>query len=223
MEANIKPHDLAVWQNLHTDLMPGVQAGGQTYAAPMGQYQLLLPIRTLPTGDKGVASLILNQASFTVLDAIADHVAAQLESHKPDVIVAVPTLGLPLGEALARRFGHDRMIPLSTSRKFWYDDALSEPISSITSPDQSKRLYIDPRMIALTKGCVAVVDDVFSTGKSIAATLRLMDKINVRPVALACAMLQGQAWRGVTGDVPICHAIHTPILSKTESGWHDPY
>ncbi|OIQ27613.1 MAG: phosphoribosyltransferase [Alphaproteobacteria bacterium MedPE-SWcel] len=211
---------LDVWQDLHDDLRPGVQADGETFAAAMGGKQLLLPIRTLPDGLRGVASLVLNQASFSVLDAIADHVAAQLHPHAPDIIVAMPTLGLPLGEALARRLGHRRMVPLSTSRKFWYDDGLSTPISSITSPDQVKQLYVDPRMVPLLQDArVAVVDDVLSSGKSMGAALSLMTKIGIAPHVIGCAMLQGETWRDVVGRTPVCHAIHTPILTKTKNGW----
>ncbi|TNJ40607.1 phosphoribosyltransferase [Phaeobacter sp. B1627] len=211
---------LDVWQDLHDDLRPGVQDDGETFAAELGRQQLLLPIRTLPNGTNGVASLILNQASFSVLDAIADHVAARLRPHAPDVIVAMPTLGLPLGEALARRLGHKRMVPLSTSRKFWYEDALSTPITSITTPDQGKHLYMDPRMVPLLQGArVAVVDDVLSSGKSMSAALTLMAKAGIAADVIGCAMLQGEAWRGVVGRTPVCHAIHTPILTQEKTGW----
>ncbi|MBT9384998.1 phosphoribosyltransferase [Pseudooceanicola sp. CBS1P-1] len=209
-----------VWQQLHTDLTPGVQPDRETYAVAMGDAQLLLPIRTLPDGARGTASLILNQASFPVLDAIADRVAAALEGHAPEVIIAVPTLGLPLAEAVARRLGHARLVPLGTSRKFWYDEALSVELSSITTPSGGKRLYVDPRMLPLLEGRrVAVVDDVLSSGKSIAAVLRLMELIGVAPVAIGAAMLQGTGWQAHVGAVPVEGAFATPILTKTPEGW----
>jgi adenine/guanine phosphoribosyltransferase-like PRPP-binding protein len=54
--------------------------------------------------------------------------------YAPQAIIGVPTLGLPLANGVARRLGHPRMVALGTSRKFWYSDDLSEPLSSITSP-----------------------------------------------------------------------------------------
>lgn len=207
-----------VWQHLHTDLTPGVQKDQETYAVPFGPHQLLLPIRQLADG-RGVASLIVNQASFAVLDALADDLAARLTRHRPDVIVGVPTLGLTLAEGIARRLGHGRMVPLGTSRKFWYDEALSVDLRSITSPGGGKRLYIDPRMLPLLTGRVAVVDDVLSTGASIAATLRLLTLTGVTPVAIGAAMLQGVAWRDRVGDTPVEGAFATPILTKTPDGW----
>lgn len=207
-----------VWQTLHSDLAPGVQPDQDTYAVPFGAYQILLPIRQLADG-RGVASLIVNQASFAVLDALADALTDQLAQHRPDIIIGVPTLGLTLAEAVARRLGHARMVPLGTSRKFWYDDALSVDLKSITTPGGGKRLYVDPRMLPLLDGRVAVVDDVLSTGSSIASTLRLLNLIDVRPVAIGAAMLQGEAWRDRTGDTPVEGAFATPILTKTPEGW----
>lgn len=226
---------LDVWQKVHQDLKLGVQNDQQTYAAELFRSQtdltqntqspssLLLPIRTLPPnkeakgGQKGVASLILNQASFAVLDVIADQLVDQLMHFEPKLIIGVPTLGLPLAEACARRLGHGRYIPLSTSRKFWFDDTMSVKLSSITSPDQNKRLYCDPRMLSLieqSKEALVVIDDVISTGRSINSTLDLMDKIKVQPVAIGCAMLQGNSWRDFVRNIPICHVIATPILQK---------
>ena len=168
------------------------------YPAPLADgRQLALPIRVLPgDGKSAVASLILNQASFAVEDGLSNALATLLRAHKPDIIIGVPTLGLPLASNVARRLGHTRMVPLGTSRKFWYRDDLSEPMKSITSPTASKPIYVDPRMLPLLRGKrVAVVDDVISSGQSISAVLRLLAKAEIEPAAIGCAMLQGTNWQ----------------------------
>ncbi len=214
------PQDM--WQELFApaSLDAGLQPGGETYAAALNDgRQVILPIRHLPGGQhRAVASLIVNQAGFAVLDALADAVADAMRAHAPDVVVAVPTLGLPLAEGVARRLGHSRMVPLGTSRKFWYEDSLSEPLNSITTPDQVKRIYVDPRMLPLLEGRrVVVVDDVISTGTSMASVLRLLKRAGIAPVAIGAAMLQGEAWRQRMADeapgCPVFGAIETPILS----------
>lgn len=158
--------------------------------------QLCLPLRVLPgDGKSAVSSLILNQASFTVEDGLAAALVMLLRAKAPEFIIGVPTLGLPLASNVARRLGHTRMVPLGTSRKFWYRDDLSEPMKSITSPTAAKTLYIDPRMLPLLRGKrVAVVDDVISSGQSMGAVLRLLAKAEIEPVAIGCAMLQGRHW-----------------------------
>lgn len=202
-----------VWQHLHQGLEPGIQPDGVTFVSSLGDCQLLQPIRTLPDSGNRIASLILNQASFEVLDKIADILSDKLRRYNVDVVVAVPTLGMPLAEAVARRLGHSRLVPLGYSQKFWYDPELAVDISSITSSKLPKKLYIDPRMVPLIKGKrVAVVDDVISSGTSIRAVLQLLRKIGVEPVVIGVAMLQGDSWAELGLNIEAAFA--TPILPR---------
>jgi adenine/guanine phosphoribosyltransferase-like PRPP-binding protein len=222
--ARLEPH--AFWQRIDA---PGTYPSApdtlyhDAYPAslPDGR-QLLLPLRKLPgSGGGALASLIINQASFEVEDALADIMAQQWRAEAPDVIVGVPTLGLPLANAVARRLGHQRMVALGTSRKFWYTDTLSHPMQSITSPDKGKTIYLDPRMIALLKERkVLVVDDVVSTGSSLAAVLALLQKADVVPAGISVAMEQGTRWRSVIEQSErVRGAIRSPLLEAAGTGY----
>jgi len=184
--------------------------------------QLLLPIRVLPgDGTAAVASLIVNQASFTVEDALSAAMVDLLRPYQPDVIIGVPTLGLPLANNVARRLDHGRMVALGTSRKFWYRDDLSAPMSSITSPTHQRTIFLDPRSLPLLTGKrVVVVDDVISSGTSMAAVLHLLDRVGIAPVAIAAAMLQGTRWHEplTKWRDRITAPLASPRLAKTPSG-----
>jgi adenine/guanine phosphoribosyltransferase-like PRPP-binding protein len=117
------------------------------------------------------------------------------------------------------------MVALGTSRKFWYSDALSEPMSSITSPTHSKTIFLDPRLLPLLIGKrVVVVDDVISSGTSMAAVLRLLETAGVAPVAIVVAMLQSKRWQDPLA--PWRGRIHAPIsspmLARTPTGRWQP-
>lgn len=228
---SIEPHHF--WQELHpagtfgteppegfSDFYPSTFADGR---------QLLLPIRVLPgDGDRAVASLIVNQASFAVEDALSDAMADLARPYRPEVLIGVPTLGLPLANAVARRLGHARMVALGTSRKFWYREELSEPLSSITSPQHAKTLFLDPRMLPVLEGRrIVVVDDVVSSGASMVSVLRLMGKAGLEPHAVVVAMLQGRRWEGrIRKAVPrleghVHGAIASPLLGRSPAGgWY---
>lgn len=181
---------------------------------------LVLPIRPLAGSDNAIASLILNQASFAVEAALADELARPIAEAEPDIVVGLPTLGLSLARLVAERLGHARFVALGTSRKFWYDPALSVPLSSITSPGQEKRLYLDPRMVPLlSEARVCVVDDVISSGTSMRAGLEVLGKVGVSPVIVGAAMLQTRRWENTLSDVPVSGAFETPLLKKIEDGW----
>jgi adenine/guanine phosphoribosyltransferase-like PRPP-binding protein len=116
---------------------------------------------------------------------LATDLAQRIERFEPDVVVGVPTLGLTLASRVARKLSHTRYVPLGTPRKFWYRDDLSAPLSSVTTPDQEKRLYIDPRMLPLLEGRrVALVDDVISSGGGVKVT-GLVDMRHDRAISRA--------------------------------------
>ncbi|WP_438618055.1 phosphoribosyltransferase [Oryzifoliimicrobium ureilyticus] len=223
----MEPHDF--WQAFEP-AQPRTVTVPPSYVTEMPDgRRLRLPIRLLPNQKQGLASLIINQASFVVLDALADALASKLSSYRPDIIVGLPTLGLTLAAAVAVKLGHERYVPLGFSRKFWYDEELSVPVSSITTPDQQKKLYLDPRMLPLLEGPrVVLVDDVISSGRSIRAALSLLARRRIEPVAIGAAMLQSDRWlhslkegpQDVTGCVE--GVLQTPLLQLTASGDWQP-
>lgn len=221
----MEPHEF--WQEIYPPgtFAPGpVDAGLFAAALPDGR-QLALPIRPLPDGQRALASLIINQASFAVQAALAEALAERLAPYAPDIVVGLPTLGLTLASAVAQHLGHARYVPCGTSRKFWYDDKLSTAMSSVTTSAE-RRLYLDPRMLSLLPGRrVALIDDVISTGTSITAGLVLLAACGVEPVAIGAAMLQSDRWRERESDVlggwqdRVVGVFATPILGRQVDAW----
>jgi adenine/guanine phosphoribosyltransferase-like PRPP-binding protein len=219
----MQPHDF--WQEIH-------QPGSFDRAGPFSGFfpaelqdgsQIRLPIRPLADGQHALASLIINQASFDVQDALAADLAPKIAAFRPEVIVGLPTLGLTLAAAVARALGFPRYVPLGTSKKFWYDEALSVPLSSITTPEQQKRLYVDPRMLPLIAGKrVALIDDVISSGTSIVSGLSLMGSLGIEPVVIGAAMLQSTRWHerldGAGARDRVVGVFETPMLVKAGEG-----
>lgn len=221
----MQPHEF--WQKLYAPETFDVQGVHETFfpATLDDGRQLQLPIRPLSDKQHALASLIVNQAAFDVVHALSDDLAAKLKVFEPDVIIGLPTLGLTLASEVARKLGHSRYVPLGTSRKFWYEEELSVPLSSITTPDQIKRLYIDPRMLPLLDGRrIALVDDVISSGTSIVAALNLLNSRALKPVVIGAAMLQTQRWRAPLEQIGTEFAgmtrgcFTTPMLKHGENG-----
>ncbi|TCU03285.1 adenine/guanine phosphoribosyltransferase-like PRPP-binding protein [Rhizobium sullae] len=227
---DITPHDF--WQELHPPgSFPTDGDFTSFYVAELEDgRQLRLPIRVLADGEHALASLIVNQASFAVLDALAGQLAAKIEHFDIDIVAGLPTLGLTLAAAVAQKLGHARYVPFGTSRKFWYRDDLSVSLSSITTPEQQKRLYIDPRMLPLLQGRrVALIDDVISSGSSIVSGLQLVEACGIEPAVIAAAMLQSGRWReklaatGAQWPDRTVGVFATPLLERTAEGrWRAP-
>jgi adenine/guanine phosphoribosyltransferase-like PRPP-binding protein len=207
------------WQDFvaHTPHGP-VYADRYSATMPDGRV-LVLPLRDL--GQTAVAGLIANQASFIVVDALAGWMAEAAAPFAADVVVGLPTLGHVFGAAVARLLGHANWAALGTTRKLWYDDALSVPLSSITAPGAGRRLWLDPRLLPRLAGRrVLLVDDVISTGTSVRAGLALLRAVGIVPVAVCVAMIQGDRWMADwPGALPVVGAFATPLFDRTAAGW----
>ena len=190
-----------------------------------GRY-LVLPLRGMPSQpERCVASLIANQASIAVVETLASAMAEEARGFTVDCVVGLPTLGLAFAGGVAQALGHARYVPLGYSRKYWYRDELSEPVSSITTPGKGKLLYVDPNQLPLLAGRrVLVVDDAVSSGTTMVSALRLLERCGAEVVAIAVAMRQGTQWRdklrNAAGQaIPVVAAFDSPRMVRTPAGW----
>jgi len=124
-EAMPQPDLPEVWRDSYVAVMPDGSG-------------LALPLRDM--GETAVAGLIANQASFAVFDTLAAWMVEIARSHGAEIVVGLPTLGHAFAAAVARGLGHANWVAPGTSRKLWYEDALSVPLASITSPAPGRRL-----------------------------------------------------------------------------------
>lgn len=187
---------------------------------------LSLPLTPLPGGERAVALLMSNQTSFEVERNIVERMSEKARAAAPEVVVGIPTLGLAYARPVAEAIGLADFVALGHSRKFWYDDALSEPVVSSTSPDQSKRLYLDPALLARVHDRrVVIIDDVLNTGNTMAAALRLLMKAQASVAAIVAVLTEGWDWHAKLAEMDpaipgLVRALgHIPLFARSDAGW----
>jgi adenine/guanine phosphoribosyltransferase-like PRPP-binding protein len=208
------------WQTFTPAPDPFPEVWNASYAAPMRDGSaLILPLRDY--GATAIAGLIVNQASFAVVDTLVKWIAADVQHLGAEIIVGLPTLGHTLGAGVARVLGHSNWVAPGTTRKLWYDEALSVATRSVTSPGGGRTMWLDPRLVGRLSGRrVLIVDDVISTGSSASAGIGLLERAGIAPVAFAVAMSQGDEWRKKwRADIPLIAAFETPIFRRVAAGW----
>lgn len=186
-----------------------------------------LPFLALPPDfNTAIAYLCITENDFEVEDRLSTAMADMVRYLTPEIVIGMPTLGMVLAASVARKLGHPRYVPLSYSRKFWFEDELSVPVISITSPDKPKTVFIDPRLIERLEGKrVLLVEDVISTGGTLSAELALMKKIGANVVGVVTAIKETRVWFDKLGAIDpaypaLIHApIRFPLFRKTEKGW----
>ncbi|SDB73297.1 phosphoribosyltransferase [Belnapia rosea] len=209
---------MAFWQEFEAPIgMETPRRADALVPMPDGS-ALRLPLRDY--GAVGVTGLIANQASLAVARRLAGWMADAASRFAPEVVVGLPTLGHVFGPLVAEALGHSNWVAPGYSRKLWYEEGLSVPLASSTTP-VPRRLWLDPRLVARIEGRrVLLVDDVISTGHSALAGLELLAKAGVRPAAACVAMAQGDRWRAAwPGEVPLVAAFATPLYRPTPEGW----
>jgi adenine/guanine phosphoribosyltransferase-like PRPP-binding protein len=205
-------------------------------AAPYAQNYLLrlpdgdwveLPLVALPPDETtAIASLCITENSFDLEDRLSTAMTALARDLRPDVIVGMPTLGLVLAASVAKKLGHPYYVPLSYSRKFWFDDALSVSVNSITSPGPEKLVYLDPRLLYRLAGKrVVIVEDVISTGTTMLAQLALLAKAGVQVEGIVTAMQESRLWMkrlsAVDPTYPqrVRSVLRSPLFTRSSAGW----
>jgi len=170
-----------------------------TYTTTVGSQTIDLPLVRI--GDDLVIALLISVdhgVAFT--ECAARELAAQLSDLDVEIVASVATMGIPLGIEVSRALGLDDYVIFHKTPKIHLDDAITEPVKSITTGGSQKLLF-DRERVGVARGRrVALVDDVISTGASVKAALRLLRGVGARPVAVAALVTEAMAWRAALGE-----------------------
>ena len=136
-------------------------------------------------------------ASFVILGEceLVTKAAPLLEKKLPEVdyIVTAEAKGIPLVQELCRLRGLPYYFVARKSIKPYMDQPLTDEVVSITT-QKTQTLCLDGKDAMLLQGRrVAIVDDVISTGESLSAIERLVEKAGGSILARAAILAEGDA------------------------------
>ena len=136
-------------------------------------------------------------ASFVILGdcELVTAAAPLLAERLPEVdyLVTAEAKGIPLVNELSRILGLPYYIVARKSIKPYMDSPLTDELVSITT-QKVQTLCLDGKDAMLVKGKrVAIVDDVISTGESLLAMERLLEKAGANILARAAILAEGAA------------------------------
>jgi adenine/guanine phosphoribosyltransferase-like PRPP-binding protein len=170
-----------------------------TYTTTVGSQTVRLPLVEL-NDDLTIALLICVDMGVSFSETAGRELAELMRPARPDIVVSVATMGIPLAIEASRALGFDDYVILHKTPKTHLGEAWAEPVYSITT-DAPQKLRMDPARVDAVRGRrVAVVDDVISTGASLSAALRLVRRMDAEPVVIGCLMTEGGGWKHALGD-----------------------
>jgi adenine phosphoribosyltransferase len=190
----------------------------RTYRTDVGSQSVELPLVAVAE-DVTIALLICVDHGVAFAEQAGRELAELLRPARPEVVVSVATMGIPLAIEVTRALGLDDYVILHKTPKIHLGDTYVEPVRSITTgPLQTLRA--DPARVHAVEGRrVAVVDDVVSTGGSLRAALALLRRMGAEPVVVGSLLTEGQEWRSSLGpDAALVRALGAVPLFHPGAG-----
>ena len=110
-----------------------------------------------------------------------------------DYIITAEAKGIPLAHEMARQAGNERYILARKATKLYMRDVFEVSVRSITT-NREQHLYLDGADAELIKGKnILIVDDVISTGESLAALEALVNKAGGNICGRMAILAEGDA------------------------------
>ena len=139
----------------------------------------------------------LSIASFVILgDTESVRKTAPIIAKKlpeVDFIVTAEAKGIPLAYEISRVLNLNEYVVARKSVKAYMEEPIEVEVNSITTTN-SQKLYLNNQDAKKIKGKrVALVDDVISTGQSLKALERLVEKAGGKVLAKAAILAEGDA------------------------------
>ena len=153
-------------------------------------YKTELPILPLPSG--------INIAFFNLHGDVpkTEHCGKKLAEHLRDcdVLITAESKGLQLCHVCARELGHHYYAVARKSKKLYMQDGIEVEYGSSITTGKPQQLFLSAHDVSILKGKkVGIVDDVISTGESLAGLEKLVEKAGGIITKKAFVLAEGKA------------------------------
>ena len=161
----------------------------KTYTLHVAGLTRELPIIKL-SYDLSIASFVI-LGDTEIVRKTAPIIAKKLP--EVDLIVTAEAKGIPLAYEISKVLNLNEYVVARKSVKAYMEESIEVEVNSITTTN-SQKLYLNNRDAKKIKGKrIALVDDVISTGQSLKALERLVEKAGGKALAKAAILAEGDA------------------------------
>lgn len=179
-----------------------------------GEVVAELPLQWI-SDDLGIYSFVLldkvdwvKASATSLLERIDEVLAGGV-----DIIVTPEAKAITLAYELTNRLGLGDFVVARKSRKAYMSDPVSIDVQSITTQFTQQMWFGREDLDALRGRRVLVVDDVVSTGATLAALFGFLRSIDCEVVAVACVLTEGET-RDAYDGVPLISIGHLPLVHR---------
>ena len=160
------------------------------HSVDIAGFEAQLPVLPLPSGIS-IAFFNLHGDS-----ELTEHCAKALAPKLADcdVLITAESKGLQLTHCVARELGHRYYAVARKTKKLYMQDGIEITIQSSITTGKEQKLYLSKHDVDLIKGKkVGIVDDVVSTGASLAGLEELVEKAGATVYKKAFVLAEADA------------------------------
>lgn len=164
---------------------------GESFTVDICGRKEVLPVLEISDGIKVCFFNLHGNVALT--EHCGKKIAEIIEAYKPDVLITAESKGLQLTHVVARELNHEFYAVARKSKKLYMQDGIQVSVKSITTAAE-QCLYLSAHDVDLINGKrVAVIDDVVSTGASVAALESLVINAGGTVVCRTFVLAEGDA------------------------------
>lgn len=165
-------------------------------------------LELFPISDSLYIAGFIMFGDVEITKACAEALLKQAPEH--DIMITAESKGIPLLYEMARQSGAENYIVARKSKKLYMKDVVYTEVDSITT-ENKQRLCIGREEIDALRGKrVLIVDDVISTGESLAALEGLVNNVGGTIVGKMAVLAEGDA----IGREDITYLAPLPLFDK---------
>jgi adenine phosphoribosyltransferase len=139
------------------------------------------------------AELILGDVEF--IEKVAKALSSKIKQFSPSIVATPEAKAIALAYEVSKNLGHKKFVVARKSLKAYMKKYLVESVSSITTTEEQKLVLADDD-IDLVKGKgVCILDDVISTGGTIKALEKLVQRAEGKIVCKAAIWKEGSWYK----------------------------
>ncbi|MCH7587574.1 MAG: adenine phosphoribosyltransferase [Chloroflexi bacterium] len=181
-----------------------MNSDGETYRVKIGGIQRELPLVEVAPGVRIAVFNILGDTEL--VEACAQGMQIKLQDIAFDLLVTAEAKSIPLIHALSSRMRKPYIV-LRKAYKIYMGHAIEAETLSITT-GKPQKLFLDEKDHELADGKrIVLIDDVISTGSTLAGMRKVMEMAGSEVVAEAAVYTEGDAekWKEIIalGHLPL--------------------
>ncbi|ACB07152.1 phosphoribosyltransferase [Candidatus Korarchaeum cryptofilum OPF8] len=155
------------------------------------------------------ADLILGDMEF--IQAAAELMHDKVKRYDPEILVTPEAKAIAFAYELAKRLGHKRLVIARKSVKAYMTDYLIEECSSITTKAKQVLILVKEDVDRVRGKRVCIIDDVVSTGGTITALERLIERAEGIIACKAAIWIEGPWYEG-----DLIYLDELPVFKRVE-------